>query len=67
MIRIMTRAEMMERRKALNHLAFKLMMAEANATQYVPTDEDRAEAQRRGLVWNPEINDFDEPKKEQQS
>ena len=61
MIRIVTRVEMMERRKALRDLAFKLMMAKANATAYVPTEEDHAEAKRRGLVWNPEINDFDEP------
>lgn len=66
-MKIFTRAEMMERRKALQDLAFKLMMAKANATTYQPSAEDHAEAQRRGLVWNPEINDFDEPKKEQQS
>ena len=64
-MKIFTRAQMMERRKALRDLAFELMMAKANASRYTPTAKDHAEAQRLGLVWNPAINDFDEPKKEQ--
>lgn len=66
-MKIFTRAEMLERRKALQDLAFRLMIAKANATTYQPTAEDHAEARRRGLVWNPEINDFDEPTKGAQS
>lgn len=62
MIRILTRAEMMERRKALRDLAFAAFLVRISSQPYQPTAEDHAEAQRFGLVWNPEINDFDEPK-----
>lgn len=61
-----TRTEMMERRKALRNLAFAVFVARISSQPYTPTTEDHAEAQRRGLVWNAEINDFDEPTKEQQ-
>lgn len=62
-----TRTEMMERRKALRNLAFAAFMARIATQTYTPTAEDHAEAKRFGLVWNPAINDFDEPKQEQQS
>lgn len=61
---VIKKAEMLKRRKLMRDYAFAAFMARMNAQTYEPTADDHAEAKRFGLVWNPEINDFDEPAKE---